>query len=208
MSGLENMKKQILDEANHSAEEKLAEAKARADEMIQTAEAEADAEVLKISQKAEVSVQTHEERIKSSCEMQRKKALLQAKQEVIGEVLAQAYEKVLNLDDAAYFAMIRKLLASYAQPAAGVIYFSGRDLKRMPAGFEEEIQNTAENNGGSLVLSQEPKDMTGGFILVYGGIEENCTMKAIFDSRRDELSDHVHGLLFAFDNHMSTRPQQ
>ena len=67
----------------------------------------------------------------------------------------------------------------------------------MPAGFETEIQETAKSKGGTLTLSKEPKEMTGGFILVYGGIEENCTMKAMFDARRDELSDHVHGLLFA-----------
>ena len=38
--------------------------------------------------------------------------------------------------------------------------------------------------------------MDGGFLLVYGGIEENCTIRAVFDSKREELSDHVNRLLF------------
>ena len=37
MSGLDKMKNQILDEANHSAEAKIAEAKAKAEEIIQAA---------------------------------------------------------------------------------------------------------------------------------------------------------------------------
>ncbi len=197
MSGLEKMKSQILDEANHSAEEQLANAKGKAEEIINTAKAEAEAESLKISRKSDEAVQVYAERIKSSCDMQRKKSLLQAKQEVIHDVLSQAYENVLKLDDAAYFDMIRKMLLKYVQPGEGIICFSEKDLKRMPAGFETEIQETAKSKGGTLALSQEPKDMTGGFILMYGGIEENCTLKAMFEARRDELSDHVHGLLFA-----------
>ena len=46
------------------------------------------------------------------------------------------------------------------------------------------------------MVSKEPKDMDGGFVLVYGGIEENCTIRAMFDAKRDELSDIVHRLLF------------
>ena len=34
MSGLENMKRQILDEANHAAEEKISEAKVKAEEIL------------------------------------------------------------------------------------------------------------------------------------------------------------------------------
>ena len=58
------------------------------------------------------------------------------------------------------------------------------------------IQKTAAGKGGALSLSRDAKEMSGGFILVYGGIEENCTIRALFDAERDELSDKVHGLLF------------
>ena len=37
MSGLDKMKSQILDEANHSAEEQLAKAKAQAEEIVNAA---------------------------------------------------------------------------------------------------------------------------------------------------------------------------
>ena len=55
----------------------------------------------------------------------------------------------------------------------------------------------AKKKGGSLELTETvPDGMDGGFILTYGGIEENCTIKALFDARREELSDKVNRQLF------------
>lgn len=196
MSGLDKMKSQILDEANHSAEVKIAEAKAKAEDILDAAKAQAAAEVEKISNKAKADADHYAQRVASSCEMQRKQALLRAKQDVISGVLDQAYESILNLDAGAYFDMIRKMLDKFVLGESGEIYFSVKDLGRMPAGFEAEIQKAAAAKGGALSLAKEAKEMDGGFILVYGGIEENCTIKALFDAKRDELSDKVHGLLF------------
>ena len=34
------------------------------------------------------------------------------------------------------------------------------------------------------MISEEARKIDGGFILVYGGIEENCTIKAVFDDEK------------------------
>ena len=188
MSGLDKMKSQILDEAARTAEEKIAEAEAKAEKILKDARAEAALQAGKISDKAQADAEHYAQRIASSCEMQRRQAILRAKQEVIADVLDKAYDRILNLDTEAYFEMIRKMLEEYVLPE--------EDLARMPAGFEEVIQKTAAGKGGALSLSRDAKEMSGGFILVYGGIEENCTIRALFDAERDELSDKVHGLLF------------
>ena len=129
-------------------------------------------------------------------DMRRKQAVLAAKQEVIGGVLEKAYDAVMNLDDEKYFEMLEKLLEKHALAEEGVICFSEQDLERMPQGFPEKIRNIAASKGGSLTLSEKPEKMDGGFLLVYGGIEENCTIRAVFDSKREELSDQVNRLLF------------
>lgn len=196
MSGLDKIKSQILDEANHSAEAKIAEANEKAEQMLSEAKAEAEAEVSRISAKSQEAVAVYADRVKSSGEMQRKQAILQAKQEVIADVLNRAYEKVCAQDTAAYFEMIQKMLEKYAQPGDGIISFNAKDLGRMPKGFEAEIKKAAKEKGGSLKLSEEARDMDGGFILVYGGVEENCTIRAMFDAKRDHLSDKVHEMLF------------
>ena len=74
--------------------------------------------------------------------------------------------------------------------------FSEKDLGRMPEGFRAEIARAAKEKGGSLTVSGETRRMEGGFVLVYGGVEENCSFRALFDSRKDELQDKVNRLLF------------
>ena len=40
-------------------------------------------------------------------------------------------------------------------------------------------------------------EANGGFVLVYGGIEENCSFEAMFAAQREKLQDQVHAFLFA-----------
>ena len=138
-----------------------------------------------------------QERTLSSCALQRRQILLEAKQEIIARILEKAYHTLIEADEDTYFRIIRKMLEKYTAGQAGEICFSERDLGRMPEGFEKEIQEIAEKNGGTLVLSKEPRKISGGFVLVYGGIEENCSFRAMFNSRKDELSDEVHKILFS-----------
>ena len=65
-----------------------------------------------------------------------------------------------------------------------------------PEGFSGKVRTAAAAKGGSLMLSPEPAEIDGGFLLIYGGVEENCGIKAIFDSVKDELSDQVKRMLF------------
>lgn len=196
MSGLDKIKSQILEEAECTANAYLADAAARAEKITAEAKAEVQAETERMQQKSEAAVKNYAERVASSCDMQRKKAVLKAKQEVISQVLEKAYEKVVELPEEAYFDLMRKMLEKYAQPADGEIVLSVADAERMPEGFDKEIQKIAEAKGGKLKVSDETKEMEGGFILVYGGIEENCTIRSMFDAKRDELSDQVQKLLF------------
>ncbi|MGN0399972.1 MAG: V-type ATP synthase subunit E [Blautia sp.] len=197
MTGLEKMKSQILDEANRSAGEILEQAKKEADAVMAEARKNAEAECQRISKKSEADVESLKGRAESSCDLQKRKAVLKAKQEVISEILERAYKKMLASDTETYFDIIRKMLNKYVLPEEGEICFSPDDKKRMPAGFEKEIAAIAAAKGGKLTVSKEKRNIQGGFVLIYGGIEENCTFKAMFDSRKGELSDKVHALLFS-----------
>ena len=196
MSGLDKMKSRILEEADHSAKEIMDKANAEAEAVIKAAEEEAKAEAGRISSKAERDAADYAKRVASSVDMRRKQAYLAAKQEVISHVLESAYSTVMNLEVKEYFDMLEKLLERYVLPEEGEICFSANDLGRMPEGFSGKIKTIAANKGGSLTLSDEARDIDGGFLLVYGGIEENCTIKAVFDAKREELSDQVNRILF------------
>lgn len=196
MSGLDKMKARILEEAQNTAQEIIDKAKADADAAVQAARESAEAEAATIPERAKREAADHAARAASSMDLQRKQAILAAKQEVIGGVLEAAYDAVMDLDDADYFELLEKLLEKHVLPEAGVICFSAKDLGRMPAGFPDKISRIAAAKGGSLALSGQPEEMDGGFRLVYGGVEENCAIRAVFASKREELSDRVNRLLF------------
>ena len=57
---------------------------------------------------------------------------------------------------------MEKLVKTYALADKGEIYFSAADLGRMPADFEKKIEAAAQENGGSLTLKKEPKEIPDG----------------------------------------------
>ncbi len=196
MSGLEKITSQILEEAKTSAAMKLETARKEADDILAKAKETCAAMEAEAAEKNVILKENYEGRIKSSAEQQRRTALLRAKQDMIAEVIAEAYVMLKQEDTESYFRTMEKILKTYVLAEPGEIYFSARDLARMPADFEKRIRAAAEEKGGSLVLSREPKAIEDGFILVYGGIEENCTLKALVDAKKDELQDKVNEILF------------
>lgn len=197
MAGLDKMKSQILNEAKAAADAKTAKAKAEAEDILSTAKAEAEKRQSSIAQKSAAEVAGYKERVVSSIDLQRRTKILGAKQEMIAAVLDKAYETVTSLGDKEYFELILKMLGKYALSQEGEIFFSAEDLKRLPAGFEQDAQQKAQANGGSLKVARKGMNIENGFVLVYGGIEENCTLRAMFDAKRDELADKVHRMLFS-----------
>ena len=196
MSGLDKMKARILEEAESSARDILDRAGEEADRILREAGTAADAAAAEIAAGAVRDSLERKRRAGAAADMQRKQAVLAAKQEMIREVLREAYEEILGLEAERYFGLMEKLLKEYVLPEEGEICFNSRDLERMAEGFSGRIRTIAAEAGGGLTLSETPLDTDGGFLLVYGGIEENCTLKAVFSSRREELSDQVNRMLF------------
>lgn len=197
MAGLDKMTRQILEEAKAAAEAKVEEAEAKAEETVNQAREEAARIKESISRKSEAEVANYKERVLSSIDLQKRTKILSAKQELISDILEKSYESLAGMEADRYFDMLLKLLGKYALPQEGEIYFSFADLKRMPKGYEAEVKKAAEASGGSLKVSEEGRNIENGFILAYGGIEENCTLRAMFDEKREVLSDKVRELLFA-----------
>ena len=196
MTGLEKITSQIQEEAKDSAAKKLEAAKKEADEILAEAKKACEAMEAEAAEKDALLKTNYESRAKSSAEQQRRTALLRAKQEIIADVIEDAYVTLKKKDANGYFPTMEKILKTYALAEDGEIYFSKEDLARMPAGFEKKIEAAAKEKGGSLVLKKEPKAIADGFVLVYGGIEENCTLRALFDAKRDQLQDQVNAILF------------
>ena len=196
MAGLDKIVEQIMDEAKCDAACIVDAAHKEAEQILVKAKEACDLMIQEASEKENAMKELQESRIQSSMEQQRKIAVLRAKQEVIRDVIDEVYQALKHQDEPAYFETILKLIRTYAFPEAGEIYFSKEDLARLPMDYEKEISEAASKVGGSLCLMKEPRPIEDGFVLVYGGIEENCTFRALLDAKKDELQDTVHRILF------------
>lgn len=196
MTGLENIVEQILREANTSAEKIINNAKSEADAIIAKANADAAKIMAQTDEKISIEKSSGESRAKSSSDLKKRQAILKAKQEIINSVVDKAYAKLLDLPDDKYFEIIEKCLEKSVQAKDGEIYFSGRDIDRLPKDMSARVEKIANAKGGKLTISKEHKNIDSGFVLVYGGIEENCSFKAMFNADKEKLADKVHTFLF------------
>lgn len=196
MAGVDTITKEILQDAENESAKIIHEAEAEAESIRNTATAEAEKKKSDMADKAEKDAASYADRIQSQIGMRRKQAILGARQEMIREVLDQAYHQLDTQDDASYFGMIEKLAEENVQPDDGEILFTAKDAARLPEGFAVKLQDIAVKHGGSLKVSDERADVENGFILRYGGIEENCSLRALFSAKQEELQDEVHRSLF------------
>ena len=196
MRGIEKIAAQIIGEAEEKKAAIYEEIQHKIDELNAKTDEEIKAELERINEDTLREEGTLEELAGLAAQQKRRQAALSAKQEVIGEIINEAYERLLNLEDEKYFAVIKKMLEDNVLSEKGEIIFSARDRQRMPKDFEDVIKNVALEKGGELVMSDEIRSIDGGFVLVYGGIEENCTFKAMLEASREELHDMVNGKLF------------
>lgn len=191
MSGLEKILEHIKSEATSTADEMLRKAKAEAEKIVDTEKKEAAFRADQIKKQSELDVVAASNRIQSAGDLKEKRMILEAKQKEIDDVFTATTEYLSNLDDAAYFAIIEKMIPRYYDGIEGTIRFNERDLARVPESTKSVIKDHL------LTLSDQPAQIDGGFILVYNDIEENCSFDALISASREDLQDKIGQILFS-----------
>ncbi len=197
MTGLDKIIEQIGAEAGTAAQETIAAANRQAQQAAKTAAEQATGQCALIQRQSKSDVTDMLDRAKSAAALQKRKAVLSAKQQIIGEIIENAHRSLYDLPDDQYFEILLKMIKKYALPQNGVILFSPMDFKRLPKDFQNSVNAELKDENASLLISTQTRAIDGGFVLVYGGIEQNCSFSALFDSARESLQDKVHKMLFS-----------
>ncbi len=195
MNGLDRILEQIKNDSDNAVKKIKDEADnaVRADQERISKETAKTIEEIAARTKAECA--DIEKRGESSAALVKKQATLAVKQSIISDMIQKAHARLLSMPDDEYFDLIEKMIKTNAHAGEkGSVKFNSNDIKRMPQSFKAEL---AALSGGGLTLSEETAGIDGGFILVYGGIEENCSFDAVFSEKHDELQDEVYSLLFS-----------
>lgn len=196
MSGLDNIVEEIRNQSKQEADEILKEADVFCKDYMNKIKKDVEVEVVSIEKKALADRKLYEEKTVSGMEFLERNSILRAKQQVIEQAIDKARESIAGLNDEEYFNVLEKLLRKNVQQSKGKICFSKKDLDRIPNGFEDRVKEIVAENQGELVIDKEPANIKDGFVLVYGEIEENCTLKALFDSNIDRIKDIANKQLF------------
>lgn len=196
MSGLDNIVEEIRNQSKQEADEILKEADVFCKDYMNKIKKDVEVEVVSIEKKALADRKLYEEKTVSGMEFLERNSILRAKQQVIEQAIDKARESIAGLNDEEYFNVLEKLLRKNVQQDKGKICFSKKDLDRIPNGFENRVKEIVAENQGELVIDKEPANIKDGFVLVYGEIEENCTLKALFDSNIDRIKDIANKQLF------------
>lgn len=193
MSGIEKIIEQIESDSNNRVDEIISSAEEEAREIISKAENSANESCQTIKAEYEQKCSSAIERAESQGNLIKRRAILKEKQRIITETIDKAHNRLLNMKDEEYFSMILKMIEKYSYNENGEIFFNKKDLDRMPLLFTTKISKASNKK---LKLNNKPVDIDGGFILVYGGIEENCSFNAIFNDNSEMLQDKVYNTLF------------
>lgn len=175
----------IIDRANKEAE------KIRAD-----AEKEAADACEKVSREASVRLSASKSAAESAAALKKRRSILEEKQKLIAEVIEEAKQAIYSLPESEYFSKIEKMIKENATADEGTIIFNSKDLSRLPDGFEAKLNTLIADKGGKLVISKETRPMDGGFVLVYKGIDRNCSISSLFETNVEALQDKIQSLLF------------
>ena len=198
MTGLDKIIGQIKSESDATAASITDKARAEADKVIAKARTEAEGEIETIKMNGEVAAKNAISRSKSQAELIKRQAVLAEKQRLIAEMFDKAEVYVKKMPEDVYFKLITKMVKRYAvKGKSGEILFNKEDAGRLPAGFSRTVSLAAEEKGSKLTLSDKTVNIDGGFILSYGGIEENCSIKALIDDQREKIQDDIQKLLFS-----------
>lgn len=196
MAGLDKIISQIKEESQKAAERTRAEARSKADEILAQARADAERECVDIERRSKQAVANILERGRTAAEL-KKRVLFWLKSRDSSATIGMAKAELKGLETGAYFDMILKLAVKSAQTGEGEILFSKKDLERLPEGFEDRLNAALKDKGAVLRISGDTRDIDGGFVLTYGGIEENCSIDALFDAAHEVLQDKVQEILFS-----------
>ena len=198
MAGVEKIKEKILQDAEIKTKEILEKARLQAKEIEEKAKQKAALRVKEISQKSTHDISEKRRIINSIVELEMRKDILSAKQQSIEEVFNRALERVNNLDSVRYEQVMFDMLMASVESGEEEILMSEGGRNRISADFISKANKALESVGkkGKLKISDETRNISGGFILMGQGVEINNSFEAVIRLYRDEIEPKVAEIFF------------
>ncbi len=196
MTGLDKIKEKIEEQSRENCDRIIAETNLKIKKMIAEAREEGNRRASEIVGAAQREADKKTAVSKSTAESITRNRYLEIRNAILNDIISAAYLGIDKFSDEEYFDMIFSLCKKNIQPGECTMLMNGFDLSRLPEDFEERL-NSAVFETASVTVGKKAVDIENGFILDYGDITVNCTLKAVFDENMDNLKDMLGKELFS-----------
>lgn len=226
MEGIEKITAKLEQDAQAEIGRLMAEADQKIQAIRANAAAQAQQEANEIVEKGRMAASERLERLSSASQMERRKLELASKQEVLGEAFDLALNKLCTLTEKEYIELLTKLALEASTSGKEQLIFSQKDrarvgkqvvmaanealLKERAPSLPPEVaksrvgtlmdklvhNTTAIVTGAGLTLSEQTRDIKGGFVMVDGDVEINCAFETLVRLQREQMEKKVADALF------------
>ena len=192
MNGSDRILSRIKSDCDASVRAIEEQARKDCDRIIAEAQHEADKQAAAIAEQTARKHAQTDASAQSRAQLEKRNALLKRRRAEIDKTVDGLEAYLLGLNDCEYFEALYRL-AAQLRGKSGEVLLNQKDLKRKPDNFEKRLQAAGLN----ATVSRTPADISGGFILKSGDVEENMEFAAIINAKRDEIEDLINRELFA-----------
>ena len=197
MAGAEKLIKKILADAQRDAESLWADADEKKQSLREKSLRDIERRKAEIERMAADSVVENRKRMAAVYDLEYRKQLLSAKQEMMQQARSLALTKLRSLDDASYLKLMKQRLIACAASGTGSIAVAPGET-RLNAAFIADVNAWLKQSAGqgSVTLLSEPRSISGGFVYVSGGMEIDVSLEALLDEAWQQSETEVAAVLF------------
>lgn len=192
MEGKEEIIETILSSARTAAENVVSDAKAERDSLVAATVEQVDRESARRLQTAHDDAAGIVARRVKLAELDGRKVILAAKQEVIEKAYAQAVTKLLNMTDNVYREFIGNIVCSCAERGDELV-IAERDAKRLHHDWLDALN---KKSGLCLTMATFYHNGRGGVVLSNARCDKNLTIETLVEEVRARTEKEVAEKLF------------
>ena len=185
---IEKITGRIMQEAKDEAAALTNAAREEAEARLAEAKAQAEAIQKDLAAKAAQDAATLKERKNSVAELEARKLILGAKQEMIEKSFEEAAKQLADMPADKYLNFILGQLKGCTE---GEVVLSKKDLGRIGEALGAKLAGTG------LKVSRETADIAGGFIMKKGDVTVNGSLESSLDAVRKQITAQIAGVLFS-----------
>jgi len=191
---VQDILKKIKADAETNASEIVAEGKAAGEKVLSEARTNVAAHKEKLLARARQHADEERNRILTLARLAANRELLTEKQALIDRVFDETRKSILGMDVGKYRELMRGFLEANVDTGNEAVIIDENE-SRIDQAFLDEVSRSL-GRGNGLKLSDERRQIQGGFILHEGMVETNCTLDTILGDVRERVETEVASILF------------